>query len=349
MRAKWDSACQNPLRARRCHFSFSPQASRNHRQTISHKEFAKLLLEQSNSQLMIQAPAKLNLSLRILARRPDGYHEIETVMVSIQHYDTLTFSPSSRAEIVFRYENLIDQQFVNTIHPPHDETALIPQDHTNLVVRAAQLLKEYAGTDHGTEILLQKRIPAAAGLAGGSSDAAATLAGLNQLWNLRLNLQELSHLAAQLGSDIPFFLCGEPMAVCRGRGEQIEPIPLHEKLWFVVAKPRAGLSTALVYRHCQPTHDSPSIAPLLSGLAQRDQTSAARALHNGLQAAAVELCPAIRQLESTFANLDVIAHQMSGSGTAYFGWCGSESAAQAAAKQLTSLGLAQVFVACSGL
>jgi 4-diphosphocytidyl-2-C-methyl-D-erythritol kinase len=308
-----------------------------------------LQLQQSENRLIVQAPAKLNLSLRILARRPDGFHEIETVMVSIQHYDTLCFAPSSQVDISFRFEDLTYHSLAAATHSSTVETAVVPQDHTNLVVRAALLLKEYANVNYGAEILLQKRIPAAAGLAGGSSDAAATLAALNQLWNLRLTLQELSQLASRLGSDIPFFLCGKPIAVCRGRGEIIEPVELQEKLWFVVAKPPAGLSTALVYRHCQPTQDSPSIAPLLSNLAKGDQTSAAHALHNGLQAAAVELCPAIRQLESTFANLDVIAHQMSGSGTAYFGWCRSEAAAHAAAEQLTHLALAQVFVACSGL
>src|SRR6185369_5748176 len=98
-----------------------------------------------------------------------------------------------------------------------------------------------------------KRIPLAAGLAGGSSDAAATLWGLNRLWGLGLSLLELQALAARLGSDIPFFLCSSSAAICRGRGEVVEPQPLPARFWFVVARPHLGLATADVYRHCRPS------------------------------------------------------------------------------------------------
>ncbi|MBA4032237.1 MAG: 4-(cytidine 5'-diphospho)-2-C-methyl-D-erythritol kinase [Planctomyces sp.] len=306
-------------------------------------------MEKTTDGLVAWAPAKLNLSLRILAKRPDGFHEIETVMVSIQHYDTLQFARRMDGEIRLRCEDLIPRQTLQSPKSAGSFPASIPEDDTNLVVRAARLLKEYAGSDQGVQVLLQKRIPAAAGLAGGSSDAATTLAALNKLWNLRLSLEELCQLAAKLGSDIPFFLCGEAMAVCRGRGELIEPWALTETLWFVVAKPEEGLSTARVYQHCRPTHDSPAVAPLLAHLAAGNQWGAAHALHNGLQAAALELCPAVRQLEAEFAKLDVLAHQMSGSGTAYFGWCANQAAANHAAARLTAKGLGQVFVACSGV
>src|SRR5262249_22303109 len=123
----------------------------------------------------------------------------------------------------------------------------------NLVLRAACLLKEASGTSRGARMDLIKRIPLAAGLAGGSSDAAAALWGLNFLWRLGLSQRELSGLAARLGSDVPFFLCSSSAAICRGRGELVEPLPLPGRFWFVIARPQTGLSTAEVYRGCRPS------------------------------------------------------------------------------------------------
>src|SRR3712207_5523703 len=154
-----------------------------------------MLFRQDGGVLVVHAPAKLNLFLEILAKRPDGYHELETLMVSIGLYDTLTFADDRSGRIDLRCA-WADAQ-------PSDggaESEGIPVGPDNLVVRAAQLLRDYAGVGRGARIGLVKRIPMAAGLAGGSSDAAATLAGLNRLWQLGLTVGELQGLASRLGS-----------------------------------------------------------------------------------------------------------------------------------------------------
>ncbi|MFN0056654.1 MAG: 4-(cytidine 5'-diphospho)-2-C-methyl-D-erythritol kinase, partial [Planctomycetales bacterium] len=161
----------------------------------------------------VAAPAKLNLFLKVLGKREDGYHELETLMVSVGLYDTLQLKadPSGKIELACHD--------AGTLPPGALPRELPPADGTNLVVRAAQLLRQVTGTQQGARLELIKRIPMAAGLAGGSSDAAAALIGLNRLWRLDLTGRELHELAAQLGSDVPFFLCPTPAAICRGRGE----------------------------------------------------------------------------------------------------------------------------------
>ena len=178
----------------------------------------------------VLAPAKLNLFLEVLGRRPDGYHEIESVMVAVSLYDSLTFRDDPSGEISLRC----------------NEPAL-PVGGDNLVVMAAERLKASAGSLRGARIVLDKAIPAESGLAGGSSDAAATLVALDRLWDLRLPPERLLELAAEIGSDVAFFIHG-PAAVCRGRGERVEPVLLKESYHFVLVRPPVGISTADVYR-----------------------------------------------------------------------------------------------------
>src|SRR5712691_10682634 len=182
-----------------------------------------------NDAVMVWAPAKVNLYLEVLAKRSDGYHLIETLMVAVSLYDTLEFKEDASGEIQLQCDQ--------------PDLATGPE---NLIVRAAQLLRERTGCKRGVQIRLAKRIPLAAGLAGGSTDAAATLAGLNQLWQLDLKIMELSALAADIGSDAAFFFA-TPAAWCTGRGEQVAPIALTGPLWFVLLCPPFGISTADVY------------------------------------------------------------------------------------------------------
>src|SRR3954471_18211939 len=175
-----------------------------------------MLLRQHGRSLVVRTPAKLNLFLEILGRRPDGFHELETLMVTVGIYDSLTFTEDDSDEIRLRC-------FGSTSSPTSARTSEndVPDGRQNLVYRAAELLRQHAGIARGVRIELEKRIPVAAGLAGGSSDAAATLTALNQLGNLDLPTAELQRLASQLGSDIGFFLCGKAAAICRGRGELV--------------------------------------------------------------------------------------------------------------------------------
>src|SRR5262249_2823120 len=180
--------------------------------------------------LRVWAPAKVNLFLEVLGKRADGYHEIATLMVAVSLYDTLEFKEESSPPVHLQ----CDRPDLST-------------GPDNLIYRAAELLRQRTGCPRGARIRLRKRIPMAAGLAGGSSDAAATLCGLNALWQLGRSNAELAVLGAELGSDVPFFFA-TPAAWCTGRGEQVTPVKLGRPFHLVVASPGVGLATADVYR-----------------------------------------------------------------------------------------------------
>ena len=215
----------------------------------------------------------------------------------------------------------------------------------NLVVRAAQLLRDVSGTSRGVRIELTKRIPLAAGLAGGSSDCAATLLALNRLWKLGFSDQHLLDLAARLGSDVAFFLTRASAAVCRGRGEIIERVATPMRLHFVIAKPASGLTTAAVFRHCRATATPRSARPLVSALCAGRLSLAASHLHNALQPPAEQLNSDVVRLRRLFDRLPLLGHQMSGSGTSYFGLCSQREHALALAAKVRSVGCDHVFVA----
>jgi len=180
--------------------------------------------------ITLAAPAKINLSLRILGKRPDGFHELETLMIPIGLSDEI--------EIVHAPGHGISL----TCNAPE-----IPTDSGNLCVRAVELFREETGIVHGISISLMKRIPHGAGLGGGSSDAAAVLKGLNALFEEPLVAEELALLAASLGSDVPFFLHNGP-AICRGRGEILEEAPVIAKRRILLIKPPFPIPTAWAYK-----------------------------------------------------------------------------------------------------
>jgi 4-diphosphocytidyl-2-C-methyl-D-erythritol kinase len=292
-------------------------------------------VHRSTSGLEIFAPAKLNLFLEVLGKRADGFHEIETLMVPVGWYDTLTFTPNPVGRI-----SLACQRTLPAGSRSHEAEEL-PSGDDNLVLRAVHLLRERCGTKLGADLRLFKRIPLAAGLAGGSSDAAAALAVANVGWNLDWPRKALSTLAAELGSDVPFFLAGGP-AVCRGRGEQIEPVTGVGGLHFVVVRPPEGLATPAVYRACRPATEPRRVGPLLAALGSGDLGQAGRLLYNGLQPAAEGLSRWIGRLKDEFARLGCLGHQMSGSGTSYFALCQHARQAQRIAARLRSRGVGQV-------
>jgi 4-diphosphocytidyl-2-C-methyl-D-erythritol kinase len=271
-----------------------------------------------------RAPAKLNLYLEVFGRRDDGFHDLETFMVPIRLADSLTMmrtEPAADGE-----PGPIDLKL--RACPPlrfHAPAHTIPTSRENLIMRALELLRERSKSRFGASIELVKRIPAAAGLGGGSSDAAAALRLANRLWEINWPAPRLAELAAEIGSDVPFFLSAGA-AVCRGRGERIERIAGMRPLHFVIVKPPADLSTADVYR----AHDALSEAAQSqnSGQLNRTQTTAvdpranpASWVHNRLQLAAASLSLWVERLRAAFDSLDFAAHQLSGSGSAYFGVC----------------------------
>ena len=302
-----------------------------------------MLCQPSACSLTMLAPAKLNLFLRIVRRREDGFHELETVMTAIDLFDTLTFEPSDSSEISLRVVMAGSRNL--HIHSP----ASVPVGPENLVIRAAHVLNEYAGTKFGAGITLVKRIPSAAGLGGGSSDAAATLAGLNRLWKLSLSQAELLELGARLGSDVSFFLGGSSTAVCRGRGELIEPLRISTSFHFVVARPFSGLSTPKVFQRCRPDPFGHSVDEFVRAMRRPELNHMVRLLLNDLQEPAESLNDEVRQLRLEFNKLPVLGHQLTGSGTSYFGVCASSRQARTVAARLRAVGIpfVQVVRSCS--
>jgi 4-diphosphocytidyl-2-C-methyl-D-erythritol kinase len=222
----------------------------------------------------------------------------------------------------------------------------LPSASDNLVVHALERLRQCAGVTRGAQVSLSKRIPSAAGLGGASSDAAAALMAANQAWGLGWSSDRLAELAAELGSDIPFFL-GSGAARCLGRGEKIESLSELPTLHFVVVRPSEGLSTAAVYRACAPSKTPGSSRGLVEAWRAGDWGRLGRMLHNGLQEPARQLSPEIARLQSVFHRCNVLGHQMSGSGTSYFGLCHHARHARQVAGRLQSQGLGAVYCASS--
>lgn len=298
-----------------------------------------MLVHTRPDSLLVWAPAKLNLFLEVLGKRSDGYHEIETLMVTVSLYDRLSLKEDPSGGISLQCD--ADQGSAQRLR---GDGPRLPAGADNLVFKAAELLRSRTGTSQGVLIRLAKQIPLAAGLGGGSSDAAATLVGLNRLWGLGLSKERLSGLAAELGSDVPFFL-DAPAAVCRGRGEHVTPIELPLTPHFVVACPASGLSTADVYHACEAAAAPRSSSELLEALKRGNLTGPGKQLlFNRLQRVAEQLCPAVERLRRLFSGLPTRGHQMSGSGTAYFALFPTRREAMRRAGWLRSQCVGRVFV-----
>ncbi len=259
------------------------------------------------------APAKLNLGLAVYPPRPDGFHDIESWFVPVSLYDTLTVRPA--ANFSLQMSGLCG----NVTSDPKD----------NLVGKAAALLAAETGCQPGAAIALHKVIPAGGGLGGGSSDCAAALILLNYLWNTNLPVEALEQLAARLGSDVPFFVRGTS-AVCRGRGEQIAPLPLHAWIHAVLFFPPMGVATKEVYqqfdRQLPPAGRPPVNWQALADGAVADLDSG---IFNDLQAPAFIVEPRLRQVSDQLASLTGRRIHMTGSGSTLFAF--AQSADDAAA------------------
>jgi 4-diphosphocytidyl-2-C-methyl-D-erythritol kinase len=191
------------------------------------------------AELILPAPAKLNLMLHILGRRPDGYHELQTLFQFLDFGDELGFALRQDGQI--------------RLHTPIDG---VPHD-SNLIVRAASLLQQQSGCILGADIWLDKRLPMGGGIGGGSSDAATTLLGLNHLWQLNCSEDQLATLGLSLGADVPVFVRGHA-AFAEGVGEKLQPVTLSEP-WFLVAIPQVLVSTVEIFSAPELTRDTPPI------------------------------------------------------------------------------------------
>jgi 4-diphosphocytidyl-2-C-methyl-D-erythritol kinase len=260
---------------------------------------------------LVLAPAKVNLSLEVLFKRADGFHEIESIIAPVGIFDTIEFTPAEHGEIrlTCRWSAGLANKSAGDL----------PSGEKNLVWRAVALLRERAGVSAGADIGLIKRIPSAAGLGGASSDAAAALVAANLAWQVHWPRQRLALLAAEIGSDAAFFM-QNGASICRGRGERIEKLSAC-RLHVVVVRPPLGLSTPLVYQACRPTDAPMSSKPLELALTQGKVADAARMFHNRLEEAAFALSPGMVRLRTEFSRQGLLGHQMSGSGSSYFGVC----------------------------
>ncbi|WP_028781773.1 4-(cytidine 5'-diphospho)-2-C-methyl-D-erythritol kinase [Thalassobacillus devorans] len=257
-----------------------------------------------------KAPAKINLSLDVLYKRDDGYHEVEMVMTTIDLADRLTLQLLEEDRIIIE-----------------SESRFVPNDDRNLAYRAAKLVKDTYNLKAGVRIFIDKNIPVAAGLAGGSSDAAAVLRGVNRLWGLGLDLEELAVLGSSIGSDVSFCVYGGT-AIATGRGEQIRELPAPPSCWVVLAKPEIGVSTATVYKKYngeKAVH--PDTEQMIEALEQQDFRRLCDNVGNVLESVTLELHPEVRQIKEQMAQAGADAVLMSGSGPTVFSLARQETRA----------------------
>lgn len=294
----------------------------------------------------VQTPAKVNLFLEILSRRADGFHEIETLMTPVGLYDRVSLAANSTGivSLTCRWSRGVEGQRTRRGAADCSVWEAIPAGEDNLLLKSVRRLREISGVQQGAQIVLVKGIPAAAGLGGASSDAAAGLVAANIAWRLGWSRQQLAKVAAELGSDVPFFLHGGP-CLCRGRGERVEAVSGCRPLDVAVVRPPGGLSTADVYRACRPAEQPRRADGILAAVRCGDAANVGRLLFNRLEEAAARLSPSVERLRNAFGRLDCLGYQMSGSGTSFVGICRHAGHARHVASRLRAAGLGAVFAA----
>jgi len=250
---------------------------------------------------VLRASAKVNLALEVLGKRSDGYHDLVTLLQAVDLSDRL---------VLEEHEGVMLQT----------TDSGLPTDERNLVVRSVRLLQDASRTSRGVRITLDKRIPVAAGLGGGSSDAAATLWGLNRLWKLRWPVARLAELATELGMDVPFFLRGG-RALATGRGEILTPLPSAPRLALVLINPNFPLSTREVYDRVPSdlAGDGSRTPALVEALAARSTARVAASLYNDLEGVVVPAYPVIARIKSALLGAGALGAVMSGSGPTMVG------------------------------
>ena len=272
-----------------------------------------------------KAYAKINLGLDILRRREDGYHEVKMIMQTVDIYDVLTFVKAPAD--VFRLSV---------------DSAQIPDDDNNLVLKAARLLFTTAGIDAGVEVTLQKNIPVAAGMAGGSTDAATTLIGLNALYDLRFTTEQLQEIGVKLGADIPYCIMGGT-ALSQGIGEILRPLPAPPRAHLVIAKPDLMISTKYVYEnlHANSLKVHPNIDGMIEALSNQDLTKMCSLMGNVLETVTEKENPIITQIKDLMKEQGATGALMSGSGPTVFSIFTEEEKARSCFQKIQEENLAK--------
>ncbi|MEN6349090.1 MAG: 4-(cytidine 5'-diphospho)-2-C-methyl-D-erythritol kinase [Syntrophomonas sp.] len=270
------------------------------------------------SRIEIEAPAKVNLTLDVKGKRADGYHELETVMHQIDLVDRISIGVTDDAGTRIKLTS---------------NSGDIPGDESNLAWRAAQIFLDRNHLRAGVEIFIEKNIPVGAGLAGGSTDAAAVIQGLNALLGCRFEKKALLEMAAFIGSDVPFCLLGGT-AVARGRGEILEPLYMKGPLFMVLVKPDFGISTAEVYQGLDLNNvaEWPDTTAFLKAWEKYDIINLSKNLANVLESVSISKHPEIKTIKEMLINEGAINALMSGSGPSVFGIFETVERAQNAAE-----------------
>lgn len=281
----------------------------------------------------LQAYAKINLGLDVLRKRPDGYHEVKMIMQSISLADTLELKK-------------IPEEAIRLINGAERDDPEVPMDKTNLIYRAIDLIKQKYTISEGIEATLTKRIPVAAGMAGGSTDAAAALKGMNQLFALGLSEQELCELGVTLGADIPYCIMGGT-ALSEGIGERLTPLPPMPECWILIAKPPISVSTGFVYGNLKANELTvhPDIDGMTEAIQHNDLHGITSRLGNVLETVTIPAHPEIAVIKDRMLDYGAMQALMSGSGPTVFGIFAEEEQAAEAGTAIQKEGLSgQVYL-----
>lgn len=258
-----------------------------------------------------KAPAKINLSLDILKKRDDGYHDVEMIMTTIDLYDRIELEELKQNEIMVSLES-----------------KFVPSDERNLAYKAAYIFKQKYNIEAGVHIKIDKRIPVSAGLGGGSSNAAAVLRGLNKMWSLNVSIEELAQLGLQIGSDVPFCVMNTT-ALVKGRGEIIEKLPAPPSCWVVLAKPNIGVSTKTIFQRVIVEELShPNTYEVIQALNEQDLVSLCKHSGNALEKITTTLYPEVQRIKEKMEEGGAPNVIMSGSGPTVYSLMKQEGKAQ---------------------
>lgn len=270
--------------------------------------------------LQLKAYGKINLGLDVIRKRPDGYHDLDMIMQMVDVYDDVIIEKKAGEEIVVKAD-----------------AAVLSNGKDNLAYMAAKMLLDEFGIKSGVEITIHKRIPIAGGMAGGSSDCATTLIGINEMFNLGLSKQQLMERGVKLGADVPYCVLGGT-AIARGIGEVLTPLPTPPQCHVIIAKPPISVSTAYVYGHIRPDEITkrPDIEQMTLAIKEQDLNKLSDLLYNVMEEVTVSEYPVIEKLKSIMLENGALNSIMSGSGPTVFGLFDDRKKAQAAMKALDS-------------
>lgn len=274
----------------------------------------------------MKAPAKINLTLDVIRKRKDGYHDVEMIMTTVDLADRIHLTSIEEDRII-----------VDTTQ------GFIPTNENNLAFKAAKILKDRLNIKRGISIFIDKQIPVSAGLAGGSTDAAAVLRGLNDLWNLQLTMEELAAIGLEIGSDVPFCVHGGT-AIARGRGEKLEFIPTPPPCWVVLVKPPFGVSTKDIYERLNLEDiQHPDTEGMVSAISSYDFPGICSRLENVMEKVTFQLYPNVRKVKERIQQYGIDGVVMSGSGPTVFAITQNKSRADRLYNSLKGF-MSQVYV-----